>query len=160
MSLRIGLGTDQHLLVEGRPLIIGGVHIPFHTGCLGHSDADPLLHALCDALLGALALGDIGFHFPDTDPAYKNIDSCILLEKVNTMVSNKGYSVVNIDAVIHLEKPKLSPHISRICASLSKILKLDVSAISVKAKTAEGMGPVGEGKAVAAMAVVLLERVS
>ncbi len=158
MDYRTGLGTDLHILTEGRPLIIGGIKIPYHKGCLGHSDADVLIHALCDAILGAMAMRDIGCHFPDSDKKYKDIDSSILLAKVVKMAEEKGYKIVNIDSVVHLEKPKLLEHIPEICKSLANVCQIDVSCVNVKAKTSESIGEIGQGKAVQAMAIVLLKR--
>lgn len=156
MDIRQGIGYDLHRIVEGRPLIIGGIHIPSSFGLLGHSDADVLAHAITDALLGALALGDIGGHFPDSDPAYKNADSMLLLGKVFQMVQAKGYMISNIDSVIIAEKPKMAPYIDEIVNSISGALNMDSSRVSVKAKTNEGVDSIGEGLAIAAWANVLL----
>lgn len=155
--IRIGSGFDVHRLLEGRRLILGGVEIPYEKGLLGHSDADVLTHAVMDALLGALALGDIGKHFPDNDPKYKDADSLKLLEAVASLISEKGYWVSNIDATIRAEAPKLAPYIISMRERLSKALKIDVDQISVKATTTEGLGFVGEGLGMAAEAVCLLE---
>lgn len=153
---RTGFGYDVHQLAEGYDLWIGGIKVPFEKGAVGHSDADVLLHSICDALLGALALGDIGKHFPDTDSAYKGIDSKILLEEVYQLISNKGYSISNIDATIALQLPKLRPHIDSMRACIAKICKLDMDQVSVKATTTEKLGFVGEGKGISAYANVLV----
>jgi 2-C-methyl-D-erythritol 2,4-cyclodiphosphate synthase len=153
---RIGFGYDAHRLVEGRPLILGGVSIPFAKGLLGHSDADVLTHAVIDALLGALARGDIGRHFPDTDPAFKDMQSLRMLEQVLRWVWEAGYQVNNVDSTIVAEKPKLAPHIPDIEARLSEILTVPVHQISVKAKTPEGMGFCGREEGMEAFAVVSL----
>ena len=156
MSYRIGFGLDFHQLVEGRPLCIGGVTIPHHKGAMGHSDADVLLHAICDAMLGALALGDIGQHFPDTDQAYKNIDSKILLQKTQALIDGKGYAVVNIDSTLCLEAPKIKKYSGEMVKVISAILGVDADAVSIKATTAEKMGFVGREEGLAAYATVLL----
>lgn len=156
MSFRIGFGLDFHQLTAGRPLCIGGVVIPHHKGALGHSDADVLLHAICDALLGALALGDIGQHFPDTDAAYKGIDSKILLEKTYALIAGKGYAVVNIDSTVCLEAPKIKKHSGEMAKVIASILHIDTDAVSIKATTAEKMGFVGREEGLAAYATVLL----
>jgi len=158
-QMRIGIGTDLHRLVEGRPLILGGVLIPFHSGPLGHSDGDVLIHAVCDALLGSVALQDIGAHFPDTDPAWKDADSTHLLRQVVAMVRERGYTPVNIDATIHLEKPKLRPFIDAIRSSLAEVLGICIGDVSVKAKTAELTGAVGEGRAIEALVVCMVSRI-
>jgi 2-C-methyl-D-erythritol 2,4-cyclodiphosphate synthase len=155
---RIGLGTDLHRLEPGRPLVLGGVTIPFDRGPAGHSDGDVLIHALCDALLGALALRDIGYHFPDTSPELKGVASLRFLQEVMAKVKHTGWSVGNIDATIHLEKPKLKPYIDEISSVLAHELHTDIGRVSVKAKTGEGVGPVGEGRAVEALVVCLLIR--
>src|SRR5690606_25532674 len=152
MKLRIGYGIDYHQLVPGIPLWMGGIEIPHYKGSLGHSDADVLLHAICDALLGALALGDIGTHFPDTDPTYKGIDSKILLAATYKMIEDKGYKINNIDASICLQKPKIKPHITAMQSSIAAILNLDVTDISIKATTTETMGFVGREEGVTAHA--------
>ncbi len=154
--LRIGFGYDAHRLVEGRPLILGGIPIPFAKGLLGHSDADVLTHAVIDAILGALARGDIGQHFPDTDPAFKDMQSLRMLEQVLRWVREAGYQVNNVDATIVAQKPKLAPHIPGIQARLSEILGVPVHQISVKAKTSEGMGFCGREEGMEAYAVVSL----
>jgi 2-C-methyl-D-erythritol 2,4-cyclodiphosphate synthase len=158
MSNRVGTGIDFHELVEGRELWIGGIKIPHHKGALGHSDADVLLHAICDAMLGALALGDIGKHFPDTDKQYRNIDSKILLTKTNEMVKAKGYSLVNIDSTICLQLPKIAPYIDPMRLAIASVTGLAAENISVKATTTERMGFVGREEGIMATAVVLLEK--
>lgn len=158
MSYRIGIGTDFHQLVTGRKLWIGGVEIPHIKGALGHSDADVLLHAICDALFGALALGDIGIHFPDTDSNLKNIDSKILLEKTFRIIEEKHFRVVNLDTVICIEKPKIMEFASAMRAVVSKILKISSEDVSIKATTTEKMGFVGREEGVMAQAVVLLRK--
>jgi len=156
--MRVGFGYDVHRLVEDRPLILGGVEIPFEKGLLGHSDADVLLHAISDALLGALALGDIGLHFPDTDEQWKGADSAILLKEVYRMIRKRGYQISNIDSTVALQRPKLRPYIDQIRASIAGVLGIDVSCISVKATTTEKLGFVGVGDGASAYAVCLLER--
>lgn len=153
---RIGFGYDVHRLVEGRPLIIGGVKIPHHTGLLGHSDADLLTHAIIDALLGALAKGDIGQHFPDTDPAYKDADSLSLLTKVMAWVREAGFRVNNVDATIVAESPKLAPHLPAMREALSRRLEIGLDRINIKATTSEGLGFCGSGQGMGAYAVVSL----
>lgn len=154
--MRIGFGYDSHRLVEGRRLVLGGVEIPHDKGLSGHSDADVLVHAICDAILGALAAGDIGCHFPDTDPAYKNISSLKLLEQVRKLGEQKGYGIHNLDSTIVLEKPKLSGHIPQMLVRLSETLKISMEHISIKAKTNEGMGFAGRQEGIAAYAVVMI----
>lgn len=156
MSYRIGSGVDFHQLAEGRELWIGGVCIPHHKGSLGHSDADVLLHAICDALLGALCLGDIGYHFPDTNQEYKNIDSKILLQKTFDLISANGYKIVNIDSTLCLQAPKIAPYIQPMQTAIAQILSIDVSDISIKATTTEKMGFVGREEGLVAYATVLL----
>ncbi len=158
MSVRIGQGIDYHILVEGEEFFLGGIKLDHHKGAKGHSDADVLLHAICDALLGALALGDIGKHFPDTDEAYKGIDSKILLEKTYALILEKGYKLVNLDSTVLLELPKIAPYIIEIRTCIAQILQIDIEAISVKATTTEKMGPVGAQEGVVAHAVCLLEK--
>lgn len=153
---RIGHGYDVHKLVENRDLILGGVKIPYEKGLLGHSDADVLVHAVCDALLGALALGDIGAHFPDTDEAFKNADSIILLRKVCSMVTENGYEISNIDATVLAQRPKLSPHINAMRTNIGLACGINESRVSVKATTEEGLGFTGQGLGIAAHSVVLL----
>ena len=154
--MRIGLGYDVHRLVAGRPLIIGGVKIPFEKGLLGHSDADVLIHAIIDALLGAAGLGDIGFHFPDTDPEYKDVASTKLLEKTRRMISSRGYTISNIDTVVIAEAPPIMPHRQAIFNVLSRHLGVSGNEINIKATTTEGMGITGKGEAIAAMATALI----
>ena len=156
--MRIGQGFDVHALVEGRPLIIGGVSIPFERGLAGHSDADVLLHALCDALIGAAGLGDIGKHFPDTDPRYKGVDSRELLRAVMQLLQARGYGVINVDATIIAQAPKMAPHIAGMCANIAADLGLDDDEVNIKAKTAERLGFVGRGEGIVAEAVVLIHR--
>jgi len=155
-DIRIGEGWDTHQLVPGRPLVLGGVTITHSHGLLGHSDADALLHAITDALLGAAALGDIGRHFPDTDNAFKDADSVALLVEAARRVREAGWNIGNIDSTIIAQAPKLAPHIPAMRACIAQALHLPVSAVNVKAKTAEKMGPVGEGRAMEARAVCLL----
>jgi len=154
--MRIGQGYDVHQLVAGRKLIIGGVEIPHAKGLLGHSDADVLLHAICDALLGAAALGDIGKHFADTDAKYKNIDSRILLREVLHLVREQGYRVGNVDATIIAQAPKMAPHIFQMVENIAADLRIEKSAVNVKATTTEKLGLTGRGEGIAAQAVVLL----
>ncbi|HEX6193450.1 MAG TPA: 2-C-methyl-D-erythritol 2,4-cyclodiphosphate synthase [Chitinophagaceae bacterium] len=158
MAIRIGSGVDFHQLTTNRDLWIGGVKIPHHKGALGHSDADVLLHAICDAMLGALALGDIGTHFPDTDPAYKNIDSKKLLQHTFNLIRGKGYSIVNIDSTLCLQAPKISPYISSMQKTIASILSITENDVSIKATTTEKMGFVGREEGVVAYAMVLLEK--
>jgi 2-C-methyl-D-erythritol 2,4-cyclodiphosphate synthase len=157
--MRIGIGFDVHALVEGRKLILGGVEIPHVKGLLGHSDADVLVHAIMDALLGALALGDIGKHFPDTDNAYKGADSLQLLKRVENLIETKGYHVVNIDSVIMAEKPRILPHMEKMQLNIAEILGLEISALSIKATTTEKLGFTGREEGIAAQAVCLLEKI-
>ena len=157
MGYRIGSGIDIHQLVEGRKLWIGGVEIPHHKGALGHSDADVLLHAICDALLGALALGDIGVHFPDTDQAYKNIDSKILLKKTYELIKAKNYGIVNIDSSLCLESPKIKKYSGEMIKTIAAILEMEEGDISIKATTNEKMGYVGREEGIIAYATALLE---
>ncbi|MBK5244167.1 MAG: 2-C-methyl-D-erythritol 2,4-cyclodiphosphate synthase [Eubacteriaceae bacterium] len=154
--IRIGTGYDVHRLVENRPLILGGVKIKYPLGLLGHSDADVLVHAIMDALLGALALGDIGKHFPDTDKAYKDCDSLLLLKKVAKLVNEKDYVINNIDATIIAEKPKLAPHIQAMIENIERTLNLSKNRVSVKVTTEEGLGFTGSQQGIAAHAVVSL----
>ncbi len=156
-SIRIGQGYDVHRLVEGRPLILGGVLVPYHLGLLGHSDADALLHAITDALLGACGLGDIGKHFPDSDPLYKNAISADLLNKTYQLVQEKGLELINVDATIICQSPKLYPYISSMIARISEILEVDTSRINIKAKTNETLGYLGNSEAIETQAVVLLQ---
>jgi 2-C-methyl-D-erythritol 2,4-cyclodiphosphate synthase len=156
--MRIGQGFDVHALVAGRKLIIGGVTIPFERGLAGHSDADVLLHAICDALIGAAGLGDIGKHFPDTDPRYKGIDSRELLRAVARLMIEHHYAVVNIDSTIIAQAPKMAPHIAAMRANIAADLGMAVDSVNVKAKTAEKLGPVGRGEGIVAEAVALIKR--
>jgi 2-C-methyl-D-erythritol 2,4-cyclodiphosphate synthase len=158
MDYRIGSGVDFHQLVEGREFWLGGVKIPHHKGALGHSDADVLLHAICDAILGALCLGDIGKHFPDTDNSFKNIDSKILLQRTAVLMREKGYRIVNIDSTLCLQAPKIAPYVSGMCEVISSILNIGISDVSVKATTTERLGFVGREEGVQAFASVLLQR--
>ena len=158
MSYRTGFGIDFHQLIEGRDLWIGGVQIPHHKGSLGHSDADVLLHAICDALLGALAMEDIGAHFPDTDEAYRNIDSKILLQKTFAVIKQKKFTVVNVDSSVCLEAPKIRKYSMQMREIIAQILEVTVSDVSIKATTTEKMGFVGREEGVVAYATVLLER--
>jgi 2-C-methyl-D-erythritol 2,4-cyclodiphosphate synthase len=155
-NIRIGEGWDIHALVEGRKLILGGVEIPHSKGLLGHSDADALLHAITDAVLGAAALGDIGSHFPDTDVQFKGADSAMLLREVARLVRAKGFEIGNVDSTVIAQAPKLAPHIGAMRHSIAQALAVSIDQVNVKAKTAEKMGPVGEGRAMEARAVVLL----
>ncbi|WP_294769748.1 2-C-methyl-D-erythritol 2,4-cyclodiphosphate synthase [uncultured Rhodoferax sp.] len=156
MNIRVGEGWDTHQLVEGRKLILGGVEIPYDKGLLGHSDADALLHAITDALLGAAALGDIGKHFPDTDARFKGADSAVLLARVASDVRGLGYAIGNVDCTVIAQAPKLAPHIQGMRERIAAVLGLELGQVNVKAKTAEKMGPVGEGRAMEARAVALL----
>ncbi|MEI8175905.1 MAG: 2-C-methyl-D-erythritol 2,4-cyclodiphosphate synthase [Candidatus Omnitrophota bacterium] len=155
---RVGIGYDLHTLVKGRPLILGGVTIPYPKGLMGHSDADVLLHAVCDAILGAAAAGDIGEHFPDADQRYKGADSADLLQRAYAIVRKKGYCVMNIDTVVIAEEPKLTPYKGAIRQRLAQLLKIPAGSVSIKAKTNEGCDDLGAGKAIAAQAVVLLKK--
>ena len=154
--MRIGTGYDVHRLVEGRKLIMGGVDIPNEKGLLGHSDADVLLHAICDALLGAAGLGDIGRHFPDSAPKYKGISSVVLLSETHRLITDAGFRVNNIDATIVAERPKMSPHIPAMVANIAAAVGVDRSAVNVKATTTEGLGFAGKGEGIAAYAVCTL----
>jgi 2-C-methyl-D-erythritol 2,4-cyclodiphosphate synthase len=158
MSFRIGSGVDFHQLAEGRELWIGGVKVPHHKGAVGHSDADVLLHAICDAMLGALALGDIGKHFPDTDPAYKGIDSKILLEKTATIIKQNGYKVANLDTTLCLEQPKIKPYADEMKKVIARILGVTIHDVSIKATTTEKMGFAGREEGLMAFATVLLQK--
>src|ERR1700730_9144756 len=158
MSYRIGFGVDFHQLVEGRKLWIGGVNIPHDKGALGHSDADVLLHAICDALLGALCLGDIGIHFPNTDPAYKNADSKLLLRKVFELISQKEFKIINIDSTICLETPAVRNYTEEMRKVIASLLSIEKDDISIKATTTERMGLVGRQEGLAAYATVLLKK--
>lgn len=157
--MRVGQGFDVHQLVEGRKLIIGGTEIPYERGLLGHSDADVLLHAICDALLGAAALGDIGRHFPDSDPRYKGIDSRHLLREVMQLLKDRGYGVVNLDATIIAQAPKMAPHIEQMVANIATDLGVEAGCVNVKATTTEKLGYTGRGEGIAAQAVCLIEKI-
>lgn len=159
MKIRVGSGIDFHRLVEGRELWLGGVLVPHTKGALGHSDADVLLHAICDAMLGALALGDIGKHFPDTDPAYKGIDSKILLKRTNELIQSKGWRVGNIDSTLCLEKPKIKPYVTQMQETIAGIVGVTTDEVSIKATTTEQMGFAGREEGLVAYATVLLEAV-
>lgn len=154
--MRVGMGYDVHRLVEDRKLIIGGVEIPYEKGLLGHSDADVLLHAVMDALLGAAAMGDIGKHFPDTDAAYKGISSVALLEKVGEMLNKKGFLVENIDATIIAQAPKMRPYIDKMRENIAEALQMDISCVNVKATTEEGLGFTGNGEGISSQAICML----
>lgn len=158
MKIRVGEGWDIHALVEGRKLILGGVEVPFHLGLWGHSDADVLLHAITDALLGAAAMGDIGTHFPDTDVRFKGADSAVLLAEAARRVREKGFEIGNVDSTVIAQAPKLMPYMPAMRASIAQALGVDVDQVNVKAKTAEKMGPVGLGQAMEARAIVLLTK--
>jgi 2-C-methyl-D-erythritol 2,4-cyclodiphosphate synthase len=156
--IRVGHGFDVHRLVVGRPFILGGVAIPHETGPLGHSDADVLAHAICDALLGACALGDLGGHFPDTDPQWQGADSMRLLAAVHELVVRHGYTLANIDATVVVQRPKLAPHLADVRERIAEVLAIDIDCVSVKAKTSEGLGYTGDGSGIAAYAVALVTR--
>lgn len=156
--LRIGNGYDVHRLVEGRKLILGGIEIPHTKGVLGHSDGDVLIHAIMDAMLGALALGDIGQHFPDTDMKYENIDSTILLTRVKELIEERGYRVINLDSIVVLQKPKIKPYIEAMRKRVAEVLEIDVEQVSVKATTEEKLGFTGDETGVKSYCVVLLEK--
>jgi 2-C-methyl-D-erythritol 2,4-cyclodiphosphate synthase len=158
MSYRIGSGVDFHQMVTGRDFWLGGIHIPHHKGALGHSDADVLLHAICDAMLGALCLGDIGVHFPDTDATLKNIDSKILLQKTYTLIQQKGYTIVNIDSTLCLEAPKIKNYVPQMQQAIANILAIEITDVSIKATTTETMGFVGRQEGLIAYATVLLKK--
>jgi 2-C-methyl-D-erythritol 2,4-cyclodiphosphate synthase len=157
-DLRIGYGYDVHALAPGYPLVLGGVTVPHEQGAVGHSDADVILHVICDALLGALALGDIGHHFPDTDPVYKGIDSALLLERVYALVRARDWSLANLDCTLCLQRPKVAGYVPEMRARIAEILGVDVERVSVKATTTEKLGFVGTEEGVSAHAVVLLRR--
>ena len=154
--LRVGMGYDLHRLAEGRKLMLGGVEIPYPKGSLGHSDGDVLIHALIDAMLGACALGDIGSHFPDDDPRYKDASGRVLLRRIGSIVAEKG-RIINLDATVVAEQPRLAGHIVRMREAIADVLNIEPEKVSVKAKTAEGLGPVGKGEAVEAYAVALVD---
>ena len=155
---RTGIGYDVHQLAEGLPLWLGGVKVPHSKGLVGHSDADVLIHAICDALLGAAALGDIGKHFPDSDPAYKGIDSKILLGKVCELIKAKGYTIGNVDAILCMQKPKVAPYIQTMRETLADVMQIDIDAVSVKATTTEHLGFEGREEGISAIANVLIEK--
>ena len=157
--MRIGIGYDVHRLVTGRRLILGGTEIPFEKGLLGHSDADVLVHAVCDAILGASAMGDIGVHFPDTDPEYKNISSLKLLAATNAMAREKGFFIQNIDTIIFAEAPKIGPYRKSMQENLANTVKVDPGCINIKATTTEGLGMIGKGEGIGAMSVVLINSI-
>jgi 2-C-methyl-D-erythritol 2,4-cyclodiphosphate synthase len=157
--MRIGIGYDVHRLVEGRRLFLGGVEVPFNKGLLGHSDGDVLIHAICDAILGALSEGDIGVHFPDSDDSIEGIESVKILAYVRELAKKKGYTIVNIDSVIITEEPKVSPYREKIRVRLAEILEMDIASVSIKGKTTEGLGFTGRKEGIAAQAVALLENV-
>src|SRR5450759_956003 len=159
MSFRIGFGVDFHQLVTDKELWIGGINIPYSKGALGYSDADVLLHAICDAMLGAACLGDIGVHFPDTSSEFKNIDSKILLKKSFALISSKGYRIVNIDSTLCLELPKIKPYIQQMQQTIATILSVKISDVSIKATTTERMGFIGREEGLAAYATILLESI-
>ena len=156
--MRIGMGYDVRRLVEGRKLILGGVEIPFEKGLLGHSDADVLVHALMDAILGAMAMRDIGYHFPDTDEAYRDISSMVLLARVKELMDDAGYALENADITLMAERPKIAPYIDAMARSIARTLEVSSDAIGIKATTTEGLGFVGRGEGMAAQAVVLIEK--
>ena len=156
--MRIGLGYDVHKLVEGRPLIMGGVNIPHEKGLLGHSDADVLIHAIMDSMLGALALGDIGKHFPDTDERYSGSDSMKLLKHVNDLINKKGYEINNVDSIIIAQSPKMAPHIEQMRKNIAQVLNTDIDNISVKATTEEGLGFTGTKQGISAQSICLLSK--
>ena len=158
MNYRIGFGYDVHALQKGRQLVLGGVKIPYPLGLAGHSDADVLLHAVMDAILGAASLGDIGGHFPPGDPGYKDISSIILLNKVNQLLQEAGFKVVNVDSTLVAENPRLSPYVEDMCLVIARALDLEKNAVSVKATTTESLGFAGRGEGIAAYAVVLIEK--
>lgn len=154
--MRAGIGYDVHRLVYDRKLVLGGILIPFEKGLLGHSDADVLVHAICDALLGAAGLGDIGIHYPDTDPEYKNISSLKLLAMTCEMLKNKGYGINNIDSTVFAEKPKISPYRGEMIANIARCAGIDERIVSIKATTTEGLGMIGKGEGIAAMCIALI----
>ena len=155
--MKVGIGYDVHRLVDGRPLILGGSKIPFSKGLLGHSDADVLIHALGDAILGALGLGDLGRHFPDTDPQFKDIASINLLAQIQAMVEERGFWCMNVDATVVAQEPKLAPYVDTMAENISRCLKIEKAAVNIKAKTTEGLGFEGHGEGMSAYAVVLIK---
>lgn len=158
LNMRVGIGYDVHRLVDGRKLILGGVDVPFKKGLQGHSDADVLVHAICDALLGAAGLSDIGSHFPDSDPKFKDISSLKLLAKTYEMITKKGVSILNLDTIIFAEKPKLLPYRQTMQKKIAAMIHLEESRINIKATTTEGLGMIGKGEGIAAMCVALVEQ--
>lgn len=158
MDIRIGFGYDTHRMVEGRKLILGGVEIPYEKGLLGHSDADALLHAICDALLGAANLRDIGYHFPDTDPRYKGMNSDVFVTGTLKLLRERGYEVGNVDCTIVAEAPKMNPHIPAMQEVIARLLEVDVDRVSLKATRNEGMGPIGRGEGIVVHAVALIRK--
>ena len=157
--MRIGIGYDIHQLKRGRRLVLGGVTIPFEKGLLGHSDADVLVHALCDALLGAAGLGDIGLHFPDTDPEFKDIHSIRLLAKTYEMISSKGFAISNVDSTLFAEAPKLFPYREAMQKNIAEAIQIEPNRVNVKATTSEGLGMIGKGEGIAAMCIVLISKI-
>jgi len=155
--IRVGLGFDSHRFVEGRSLVLGGITVPFDRGLAGHSDADVLIHAVIDAMLGAAGAGNIGIHFPDTDPAYRDADSTVLLEQTVAMLRDRGVRVQNIDVVVIAEQPKLGPYVAAMCETVAAAVGIEPGRVSVKPKTAERMGAIGAGEGIAAMAVAMVE---
>lgn len=155
--MRIGIGYDVHRLVEGRKLVLGGVTIPFEKGLLGHSDADVLIHAVCDALLGAAGLGDIGLHFPDTDPKLKDISSMIILSKTYNILKNKGFTVINLDSTIMTEAPKITPFKAKMEKNIARTIEIEPECVNVKATTLETLGMMGKGEGIAALCIALIE---
>lgn len=155
--MRIGQGFDVHALIEGRKLVLGGVHIPHYKGLQGHSDADVLLHAICDALLGAAAMGDIGSHYPDSDPQYSEVDSRMLLRQTGEKIVAQGYRIVNIDATIIAQAPRMAPHVARMAGNIASDLGIEPAAVSIKATTTENLGYIGRGEGIAAQAIALIE---
>jgi 2-C-methyl-D-erythritol 2,4-cyclodiphosphate synthase len=156
--MRVGFGYDVHPFASGRPLVLGGIEIPYLLGLMGHSDADVLLHAISDALLGAIAAGDIGRHFPDTDPQYRGIKSTILLKKVAALVHGKGFRIVNVDSTILAQKPRLAEAMPRMAEEIAKVLEIDPDRVNVKATTSEGLGFAGRGEGIAAYAIAMVEK--
>ncbi len=156
--MRVGLGYDIHPLGKGRKLILGGIEVPHSQGLVGHSDADALVHAVCDAMLGAMGEGDLGKHYPSSDPRYKNISSLILLEEVNGLLAKKGYHLVNVDTVIIAQAPRLGPHLEAMAVRLAEVLKIEREAVNVKVKSGEGLDAVGREEAIAAQAICLIEK--
>ena len=157
-NMRVGIGYDVHRLVQGRKLVLGGVIIPFEKGLLGHSDADVLIHALCDAILGAAGLGDIGQHFPDTDPAFKDIHSIKLLVKTCEIISRKGFKINNMDSTIFAQEPKIAPFKEAMKKNIAQAIKVEPARINIKATTTEGLGMIGEGEGIGAMCIILISR--